>query len=55
MQAAPATISLDSSIQLSSDTPLELSNTGSAGTSLLASRADHRHPSTGMFLNGGNF
>lgn len=55
LQAAPATINLGASVQLSSDAPLELSNTGSAGTSLLASRADHRHPSTGMFLNGGNF
>jgi len=46
---------LGAAIQFSSDIPLELSNTGSAGTSLLASRADHRHPSTGMFLNGGNY
>lgn len=53
LNAAPATIGLG--VQFSNDLPLELANTGIAGTSTLASRSDHRHPSTGMFLNGGNF
>lgn len=53
LTAAPATIGLG--VQFSDDTPLELANTGVAGVSSLASRSDHRHPSTGMFLNGGNF
>lgn len=54
LTATPATITVPTA-NLSDDTPLELANTGSAGVSLLASRSDHRHPSTGMFINGGNF
>lgn len=42
-------------VNLSNDTPEELTNTGSAGTSVLASRADHSHPLTGATFNGGNF
>lgn len=54
LNAIAASISVPEN-NLSDDTPLELSDTGSAGTSLFAARADHRHPSTGMSLNGGNF
>jgi hypothetical protein len=53
--AAPATLVLPDTIELSDDDPLELANTASAGTSAYAARADHRHPTTGMFINGGNF
>lgn len=54
LQATSATITL-SDVQLSDDAPLELANTASAGTSGRAARSDHRHPSTGMYLDGGNF
>jgi hypothetical protein len=54
LQAAPATITV-SDIQLSDDDPLELANTAFSGTSTKAARSDHRHPSTGMYLDGGNF
>lgn len=55
LTASSATITLPTLINLSDSIPLELSDTGSAGTSTLAARSDHRHPSTGMTITGGNF
>lgn len=55
LTAAAATINVPVTQNLSDLVPLELANTGSVGTSILAARADHIHPSTGMFINGGNF
>jgi hypothetical protein len=55
ISAAAASISVPVYVNLSDDTPLELANTGSAGTSLFAARSDHVHPSTGMYISGGNF
>lgn len=55
LTAAPATIFLPVSLNLSNSIPLELSENGSAGISSFAARADHVHPSTGMPITGGNF
>ena len=55
IQSASATANLPVYVNLSDAIPAELSNTGSAGTSLLAARADHSHPLTGATFNGGNF
>lgn len=55
LSAAAATINVPVYVNLSDDVPQELANTGLAGTSTFAARADHVHPSTGMFINGGNF
>jgi hypothetical protein len=55
LYAAPATLNVPSSIQLSNSIPLTMEEIGSAGISNLAARADHVHPTVGMVLNGGNF
>lgn len=55
LSAAPATINLPTSTNLSDSVPAELSLNGSAGVSLLASRSDHSHPMVNLVLNGGNF
>jgi hypothetical protein len=47
------TVSGGSGASLSSATPQPLAATGSAGTSMLASRADHVHPTTGLALMSG--
>ena len=55
LQAAPATILVGQTLLLSNEIPLELANIGSSGTANTVSRSDHIHPSSGMYLNGGNF
>lgn len=55
LNASAATLTVPASIQFSSDVPLGLTEFGSAGVALTASRSDHRHPTDGMLLNGGNF
>lgn len=54
IQAVPVNIA-SGTIALSDDIPLELANVGSAGVSSVAARSDHVHPSTGHYLDGGNF
>jgi hypothetical protein len=55
INAAQAVANMPVYVNLSNDIPQQLSNTGSAGVSILASRADHSHPLTGATFNGGNF
>lgn len=55
LNTSAATITVPSSIQLSDSIPLTPLETGSAGTSIYAARADHIHPILDMGLNGGNF
>jgi len=55
LNSASTAINVPVYVNLSNNTPAELSNTGSAGTSIFASRADHSHPLTGATFNGGNF
>lgn len=55
LNTSSATITVPSTIQLSDAIPLTPLETGSAGTSLQAARADHIHPILDMNLNGGNF
>lgn len=55
INSASATANMPVYVNLSDDIPEQLSNTGSAGTSILASRADHSHPLIGATFNGGNF
>lgn len=55
LNTSSATITLPTTISFSESIPLELANVGSSGSSLLAARSDHIHPSTGMTMNGGNY
>lgn len=55
INAASAVANMPVYVNLSNDIPQQLSNTGSAGSSILASRADHSHPLIGATFNGGNF
>lgn len=52
---AQTTITLPTIANFSDEDPLGLAENASAGVSNFASRADHRHPTTGMTLTGGNF
>lgn len=55
LNTSSATITIPATINFSDTIPLELANVGSSGTSVLAARSDHIHPSTGMTVNGGNY
>ena len=55
LNTSSATITLPTTISFSDSIPLELANVGSSGSSTLAARSDHIHPSTGMTMNGGNY
>jgi hypothetical protein len=55
INAATAVANMPVYVNLSNDIPEQLSNTGSAGVSILAARADHSHPLIGATFNGGNF
>ncbi len=55
LNTSSATITVPTTISFSDSIPLELANVGSSGSSLLAARSDHIHPSTGMTMNGGNY
>ena len=55
LNTSSATITIPATISFSDTIPLELANVGSVGTSVLAARSDHVHPSTGMTVNGGNY
>lgn len=54
LNAAPATISV-ATINLATDTPLDIARAGSVGVSNLAARADHVHSIANTLLDGGNY
>lgn len=55
LNTSSATLTVPASLQFSDSIPSELSNIGSAGVAITASRSDHVHPSTGHTVNGGNY